>query len=340
LDKIVSDGTADLMIQAQICAAITRHVIDVKTPNVGQQTFSDPTKYYLESPCNHYAKFWHLKGISVDQKSYGFAYDDVFDQSATLHSPNPTKVKAIIGGYAPIAAQTPYIGVRQQIPGIIEAEKYDEGGEGLAYHDVTSNNQGNNSFRTDGVDLESANGVQNVGYVESGEWLDYSVKVSASGMYQASFTVAAEGAGGSFALYVDDVQVLSTTNSGTTGSWVRWADVNVSGINLSAGDHVLTFKAITGNFNLDKITFQKDIILSTETVEAGGSYSLYPNPTNGFVNISGVSNQAKITIYNLAGGIVKTATGNQIFIEELNSGTYYLNSNDAGKIFKTLIFKQ
>lgn len=105
LDNIVQYATTDLMIQAQICAAITRHVIDVKTPNVGMQTFSDPTKYYLESPCNHYAKFWHQKGIRHDEKAYGFAYDDVFEQSATLHTPNPTKVKVIFGGfYKPIVS--------------------------------------------------------------------------------------------------------------------------------------------------------------------------------------------------------------------------------------------
>ena len=99
LDNRVNDGTVDLIIQAQVCAALTRHVIDVTTPNVGQQDWSDPSKYYLQSPCNHYAKFWHQQGIRVNQMAYGFAYDDVFDQSSTLHSPSPTQVKVIIGGY-------------------------------------------------------------------------------------------------------------------------------------------------------------------------------------------------------------------------------------------------
>jgi hypothetical protein len=99
LDKVIQDAPTDLMIQAQICAAITRHVIDVETPNVGQQNWSDPSKYYLKSPCNHYAKFWHQAGISYNQKSYGFAYDDVWDQSSTLHTPNPTKVIATFGGF-------------------------------------------------------------------------------------------------------------------------------------------------------------------------------------------------------------------------------------------------
>lgn len=339
LDNIVSDGTADLMIQAQICAALTRHLIDVKTPNVGQQIFSDPTKYYQESPCNHYAKFWHLKGISADQKSYGFAYDDVFDQSATLHSPTPKSVNAILGGYSP-KAQTPYNGVRQVIPGTIEAEKYDEGGEGLAFHDLTSNNQGNSTLRNDAVDIETANGVVNVGYIENGEWLDYSVNVNASGTYQATLTFAAEGAGGAFTLLVDDVEVVSNKNTGTTGGWQNWGTVVVSGVNLTAGNHILTFKANTGNFNLDKISFHNDVVLSTLSTSFSSEIIVYPNPTSGLITVQGVSNTTKISIYSLQGTLVKEVVGNQVSVQELNAGTYYLNSNDAGNVFKTLIIKQ
>lgn len=99
LDNRINDGTVDLIIQAQLCAAITRHVVDVSTPNVGQQDWSDPSKYYVKSPCNHYAKFWHNKNVRLDGLAYGFAYDDVFERSSTLHTPNPTSVKVIFGGY-------------------------------------------------------------------------------------------------------------------------------------------------------------------------------------------------------------------------------------------------
>jgi regulation of enolase protein 1 (concanavalin A-like superfamily) len=89
----------DRLVQAQLVAAITRHVINTTTTNVGLQTWSDPTKYYLVSPCNYYAKFWHQKDISVDGLSYGFAYDDVFDQSSTI-AVSPTKMIITFGGFA------------------------------------------------------------------------------------------------------------------------------------------------------------------------------------------------------------------------------------------------
>lgn len=99
LDNVVQDATTDLLVQAQICAALNRHVIDISTPNIGLQDWSDASTYYQQSPCNHYAKFWHQQGISLDQLSYGFAYDDVWSYSSSVHTPEPTKVIINLGPY-------------------------------------------------------------------------------------------------------------------------------------------------------------------------------------------------------------------------------------------------
>ena len=96
----VGDVTVDLVVQAQLTAAINRHVVNTTAANVGQQNWYDVSKFYQTAPYNYYARFWHLPGISVDNLSYGFAYDDVADQSATLQTPQPTKVIATFGGYA------------------------------------------------------------------------------------------------------------------------------------------------------------------------------------------------------------------------------------------------
>ena len=100
LDRRLVDGDLDLVIQAQLTAAINRHVVNTTTANPGQQNWYDASKFYQVNPTNHYSKFWHLPGISVDNLAYGFAYDDVADQSLSLHSPQPTKVIASFGGYS------------------------------------------------------------------------------------------------------------------------------------------------------------------------------------------------------------------------------------------------
>ena len=43
------------------------------------------------------------------------------------------------------------------VPGRIEAEDYDLGGEGVAYHDTTPGNAGG-AYRADDVDIETAGG--------------------------------------------------------------------------------------------------------------------------------------------------------------------------------------
>ena len=44
-----------------------------------------------------YVKFWHDHEVSLNGKSYGFCYDDVFDHSSTLHSQAPDSVTITLG---------------------------------------------------------------------------------------------------------------------------------------------------------------------------------------------------------------------------------------------------
>ena len=85
-------GTAgydkQLQIQAQMCAAINRHIVE----NPAQ--WSTPSAFYA-TPSNSYSKFWHdhaLNGLS-----YGFAYDDVGGFSSSLHTAAPTIATVTVG---------------------------------------------------------------------------------------------------------------------------------------------------------------------------------------------------------------------------------------------------
>jgi hypothetical protein len=95
---VLASGTdMDKNMQKEICAAINRHVVDVTTPNVGLQIWSDSSKYYKTFPYNWYAKFWHHYGISIDNLAYGFAYDDVFDQSSSIKTTTPDSMRIFFG---------------------------------------------------------------------------------------------------------------------------------------------------------------------------------------------------------------------------------------------------
>ena len=151
-----------------------------------------------------------------------------------------------------VTIQTPYAGIFGTIPGTIEAEKYDLGGQGIAYNDVTTANEGG-AFRTDAVDVEPFGTGYDVGYIITDEWLEYSVNVTA-GTYKIDANVAAIAAGKTFRLELDGTTIASFTVP-NTGAWGTFQVTTVNNVTLTAGQKVLRIYATSGDFNVDNITF-------------------------------------------------------------------------------------
>ncbi|MEA4839805.1 MAG: glycosyl hydrolase [Bacteroidales bacterium] len=164
-----------------------------------------------------------------------------------------------------VGNQLPYGGTATPIPGTIEAGQFDyfEGGKGqnIAYLDLTSANSGD--FRTtESVDASSnaAEGAV-VGWLNAGEWMEYTVDVAQSGLYTLDFRYASgnSAGGGPFHLELDgqaissDIPVPSTS----TTVWTVWATKTVESIPLTAGLHVLRVAFSYGEFNLGKMTFTR-----------------------------------------------------------------------------------
>ncbi len=85
-----SDVGTQLQIQAQLCAALNRHVAE--TP---ARWYDQTAHYPAGQPANWYAKFWHDHNIGA--LAYGFAYDDVGDFSPSIHTEAPTTVTLSVG---------------------------------------------------------------------------------------------------------------------------------------------------------------------------------------------------------------------------------------------------
>jgi hypothetical protein len=138
--------------------------------------------------------------------------------------------------------QAPYPGPNAHaVPGSIEAENFDSGGELESYHDTTSTNQGGQYRTGEGVDVE-ATGVGNymVAYVKAGEWLEYTIDVSTAGTYTFTARVSTPAAtGGTFHVEVDGVAVSGALTVPNTGNWQTFADVITSDIALTTGTHVV-----------------------------------------------------------------------------------------------------
>jgi beta-xylosidase len=177
----------------------------------------------------------------------------------------------------------PFHGTAHLIPSRIEAEEYDFGGEGLAYHEANENgNEGGSTFRNDEVDVEETQDVgggYNVGYILRGEWLEYTVNVAASGTYDLDVRVAADGTNKSFHIEMDGVDVTGPINVPNTGGWQTWQTVTVNNIQLTAGQQVMRVVFDSDYMNLNYIQFN-DVV--TGVLEEGRTaIAIYPNPFQG-----------------------------------------------------------
>lgn len=184
---------------------------------------------------------------------------------------------------------------KQTIPGKIQCELYDKGGESVSYHDVDSINNGSgklnpangnflNEFRMkEGVDISytKTGGIDNnpfnrsepelnnlyVGWTQPGEWINYTVKVTRAGAYRVALKYTANG-DGAIGLDIDNRQVapslniLSTHNDADTVAWRQWHHWgkidSLTTITLTKGLHLLTLHIIEhGNMNFDYLEFTR-----------------------------------------------------------------------------------
>lgn len=86
------DIDTQLQIQAQVAAALNRHVIEQPA-----QWYDAAFHYPSGQLANRYAQFWHGDDIAHRNLAYGFSYDDVGDHSPSLHTQSPTRVTFTIG---------------------------------------------------------------------------------------------------------------------------------------------------------------------------------------------------------------------------------------------------
>ena len=139
------------------------------------------------------------------------------------------------------AISTPFHDTPQTIPGRISLTCYDEGGQGLAYMDVSPGNsfagRQNVSMRQDDVDATT----DTIGYVMSGEWLNYTVNIAEGGTYRATLHYGYPFAfKGMVKLYLDDQQEVASFD--IVNDKTRSHEINKTAtatMRLPAGQHLL-----------------------------------------------------------------------------------------------------
>jgi hypothetical protein len=141
------------------------------------------------------------------------------------------------------------------IPGTVEAENYDLGGQGVAFNDSDTGNNGS-AYRAEDVDLEGTTDAGfgfNVGWTVPGEWIEYQVDVTA-GTYDVQVRVASADAGGTLHIEIDGIDKTGPITFPATGAWQNWTTVVAEDVVFDGGVETLRLAIDAGEFNVNKIT--------------------------------------------------------------------------------------
>ena len=130
----------------------------------------------------------------------------------------------------------------------------DGGGQSPVTHPVPDLIQAEDFSAMEGIQVENSGDVGgglNVGYISSGDWLEYTIDVSSAGSYLFEYRVASlEGSNG-FEVLVDGIQVDSQSIS-DTGGWQSWVTISAV-FDLSAGNQVLRLNSVDDSWNINWI---------------------------------------------------------------------------------------
>ena len=230
------------------------------------------------------------------------------------------------------------------VPGIIYGSDYDSGGLLVGYNDSDYKNTGGVSgpaynsgyaYRNDGVDIEKCTDTKtngyNIGWINTGEWLKFTVNIADSGNYDLNFRFASTSTTGKFMLDIDSENIVGFTNIPNSNGWQNWQTLTVKDVFLQAGEHKLKLKFFFEgyNYNYLEITSAITSIENENLVPAEYRlYQNYPNPFNGETIVKyTIPKKSYITIgvYDITGRLI-----DNLFDGEKNPGNFEVkwNSND------------
>ncbi|MCB9017141.1 MAG: carbohydrate-binding protein [Paludibacteraceae bacterium] len=163
-------------------------------------------------------------------------------------------------------SQSPYNGTAQAIPGKVEMENYDEGDDGYAYHDSDAKNEGDGNMRLEnGVDIVEAGNGYAIGYTAVGEWVEFTIDVKYTDIYQWSANVASGSTSAGFKLYLDDTAISDAISIPQTAnnSWDTYEIITGKTPSISEGKHILKVEITGANGNIDYIEFKTTTVSHT-----------------------------------------------------------------------------
>ena len=174
-----------------------------------------------------------------------------------------------------------------QVPGLIQAEDFDLGNNGVTYATPDVKNLGG-QYRSDvGIGIEKCTdtgGGYDVGWLHNGERIQYSINTLQAGLYTFAFRVASAGTGGTIAIKSGN-SIVGTATVSNTGGWQIWQTVRTN-VTLPKGKQILELDIAggTSTFNLNSINIIPAAVITPATATtfcSGGNVILNANTGTG-----------------------------------------------------------
>jgi len=161
--------------------------------------------------------------------------------------------------------QRPYYGTAAAIPGRIEIEDFDLGGQGVAYNDVDAANNGGTVYRAnESVDILAGDGGRIIGWTRDTEWIEYTVNTE-PGAYDIDFRVSTQSDNQVVVVKLNGNEV-GTLNLPNTGSFTNFQTATLPTVILDGGaDDVLRLEFSGGAAAYNWMQFNQ-VELPPETV--------------------------------------------------------------------------
>jgi len=287
---------------------------------------------YAVPPTREATYYWSLpEGVSLNSKNdsnainldWSNADGELFVQlSNYCGSDSASKLVSAI-------RQMPYPNPAQphQIPGTIASVNYDTGGEGIAYHDTDPENLGPGSRQDEGVDTEFNDGGENIGWLEPGEWLEYTIALDSAGLYNIEIRVASLNSLGKFKLFFNGENRTGDVSVPQTGAWSTFATIFLSDIQLYDTDSLMRIHIVNGLFNMGRLVFNPASPSLVEDLYDVHQMFIYPTLARQHIFVQNITSAYPYSIIDMTGRNVKSGMirpDSFIPVNNLNPGAYIL----------------